>query len=238
MNMSKLEEQRPGETSYAISKLGEVAVMNMQRLISRPPVLAWDTVVTHLLAVQHWQSAPSNVRMQAAEIFDKIVSVAPRDIANETGVIQRQVQEQVLKALSEQVEPQPRAQTSTDIDIRKAALDTLLRMLESHGHSLICGWTVIFNILGSACPSKGIEIKSDEIGVNSATIGKGSVLVRVAFPSLQIICSDFLSALSVEELRLCITTLADFGRQADDVNVALTVSCRSSYLHMNKPNAT
>ena len=216
-------QQRPGEKSYAIAKLGEVSVMNIQRLLARPSALGWDIIISHLLVVQHFQAAPANVRMQAAEIFDKIVSAAPRDVETEKPDIQKRVQEQVLKALSEQAEPQPRVQTSTNIDIRKAALDTLLRMLESYGHALVCGWTTIFNVLGGVCPSTSASAKPEHIGASSVTTGKGSVLVRVAFPSLQIICSDFLAALSLNELRLCITTLADFGRQADEVNVALTV---------------
>lgn len=208
--------------------------MNMQRLISRSPEIGWDVVVGHLLLVQQWQTAPAEVRTQAAEVFDKIVTEAPRAFpSNASEEVQSAMQEQILKALAEQSEPQSRTPSSTDVDIRKAALDTLLRLLESHGHSLLCGWTPIFDILSLACPPIQVAAGSGQQGstgnvptVTSVQTSSKSAatLLRVAFPSLQLICSDFLAALSTEELQMCINTLAGFGKQTEDVNVALTVS--------------
>jgi hypothetical protein len=219
---------RPGEKSYAVTKLGEVTVLNMHRLISRPSSAGWDVIVSHLLVIQHWQHAPANVRLQAAEVFDKVISAAPRDVADADEDLQRRVQEQTLRALSQQAESQPGSQTSTDADIRKAALDTLFRVLEGQGHALVCGWSRIFDIVGSACPpSIGPAAAATTSALEVApttTSQKSSLLVRVAFPSLQLICSDFLAALSPEELEQCIKTLRDFGKQTEDVNVALTVN--------------
>lgn len=216
-----MSRQRHGERSYATTKLGEVALMNMQRLIARPSEIGWDIIISHLLLIQHWQSAQSNVRTHAAEVFDKIVSAVPKDVEKEPEDAQRRAQEQVLQALSEQAELQSRSQSSTDIEIRKASLDTLLRILESHGHSLLCGWRVIFNILRLACPPSSDNKTPEQVDATSA--GRSPLLVRVAFPSLQLICSDFLAALSKQELDICIVTLAEFGKQIEDVNVALTV---------------
>ncbi|KAF9973368.1 hypothetical protein BGZ73_003400 [Actinomortierella ambigua] len=51
---------------------------------------------------------------------------------------------------------------------------------------------------------------------------KSSGLVRVAFPCLQLICTDFLSLLNPHNLQLCIDTLAAFGQQREDLNISLT----------------
>ena len=179
------------------------------------------------------------------------------------------MQKLVLTTLAELAEPPARLQNSTDVEIRRMALETLLRILESNGHALVTGWNRIFHILRTACPPANLylpPIPSPSIagrysldtisereglapstpirasgsnggyflpvaggpsGDASARAVKGAALVRTSFPSLQLICTDFLEALTVDELRDCIGTLADFGKQGDDVNVALTV--RSTY---------
>lgn len=198
----------------------------MPRLTTRPAEIGWDVIIGHLLLVQHWQNAPANVRLQAAEIFDKIVSAAPKESPDIPEEQQRRTQDQVFQALLRQAEPQDHMQISTDVEIRQAALDTLYKILESQGHALTCGWIPIFSILQTACPQqRSLEpVSGSSLETSAATAAKTSQLVRVAFPSLQLICSDFLAALSVEESGMCISTLAAFGHQVEDVNVALTVS--------------
>lgn len=203
--------------------------MNMDRMTSQTSsAVAWEVVIDHLLLVQHWQQAPTIVRMQAAEIFDKIVSLAPREVASGTTDEQRKVQTHVLEALSKQSKPQGKAQQSTDIDIRQAGLETLFRLLESQGHTLSCGWTLVFEILKSACPEEFAAGAGDESGIPPTSTAKASQLVRVAFSSLQLICSDFLAGLSIAETDLCIAALTAFGRQVEDVNIALTVRALTS----------
>lgn len=201
--------------------------MNMRRIVSRPSELGWSVIIKHLLLVQHWQNAPAHVRLQAAEVFDKILTTAPKDTSDVAEELQKRTQEHVFSALMQQAEPQDRSSFSTDVEIRQAALDTLYRLLESHGHALLCGWKTIFCILQTACPAAKIPIHAGAAETSAATATKMSQLVRVAFPSLQLICSDFLAALSLEESGMCVTTLAAFGRQVEDVNVALTVSIQA-----------
>ncbi|KAI7900381.1 uncharacterized protein BX663DRAFT_517389 [Cokeromyces recurvatus] len=57
-----------------------------------------------------------------------------------------------------------------------------------------------------------------------ATAGPKSAtgLIKIAFSSLQLICTDFLSLLSPDCLRQCIATLGSFGMQSDDLNISLT----------------
>lgn len=47
-------------------------------------------------------------------------------------------------------------------------------------------------------------------------------LIKVAFASLQLICTDFLSLLSPDCLRQCTATLGAFGLQSEDLNISLT----------------
>ncbi|GAA6033445.1 hypothetical protein JCM8097_001397 [Rhodosporidiobolus ruineniae] len=254
-----------GEKSFGIAKIGAVAVLNIQRLIRRPPDVGWDLATSHLLYVLHAVLAPTPVPLQAADVLDQVLVLAPKNLDAEPVELQRRVQTQVLAALAAQAQPAPRLQTATDVDIRRLALECLLKILESNGHAFVAGWDRIFHILRTACPSshyiappspvpsssarRSIDTITEHDAVGPMTpmrssVGPGgyfasggaggegpgaarssaktAVLVRTSFPSLQLICTDFLDALDGGEIRHCIETLAEFGKQVEDVNVALT----------------
>ena len=62
---------------------------------------------------------------------------------------------------------------------------------------------------------------SEYPGSNSASYRHGN-LVKIAFPCLQLVCTDFLAQLDVVCLQKCITTLGAFCLQSEDLNIALT----------------
>ncbi|KPV73179.1 uncharacterized protein RHOBADRAFT_2872, partial [Rhodotorula graminis WP1] len=240
------------EKSFGIGKVGTVSLLNMARLIERPPSVGWDLVTGHLLHVLHCTLAPTPIRIQAADVLGQLLVLAPKTLASlgkESDVdLAERVQTQVLVALAAQAEPGPRLQSSTDVDIRRMALETLRKILESNGHAFVTGWDRIFHVLRTACPSASHDglghggmmtpLRADGAGyfardssggggaggtsAASARGAKTGVLVRTSFPSLQLICTDFLDPLSNDEIRDCIGTLAEFGKQGEDVNVALT----------------
>ena len=122
---------------------------------------------------------------------------------------------------------------STTIEIRKMGLESLHQILQASGHTLVVGWEVIFEMLGSVCrPS--ISPPGESSGTSTPSTSRRppplgtineknySSLVKIAFQSLTLVC-DSLSELSPEHLRLCISTLGQFGRQAD-TNIALTAA--------------
>ncbi|KAJ3055561.1 Endocytosis and vacuole integrity protein, partial [Rhizophlyctis rosea] len=123
------------------------------------------------------------------------------------------------------------------VDVQKAGLETLNKVLQTSGQNLSASWGLVFDVVRSVTdrrrtPHK-IELKSGEgvvvDGEGAApsiealpTSAKAGALVRVAFPSLQLICTDFLSLLPPTVLHTCIEALGSFGSQADDLNISLT----------------
>lgn len=262
------------EKSFALAKLGVVAGHNMTRLISQPPEVGWDLITSHCLYLLHESTVPPTIRVQSTEVLTHTLLGALKALAGAgASDVDRQarVQQLVFSALAELAEPPRRLQTATDLEIRRMALETLLRILETSGHALVTGWDRIFHILRTACPSghsflppipspsiagrfsldtisereslaptTPVRASSSTGGYfmqpptqasaeTSARVLKGAALVRTSFPSLQLICTDFLDALAIDELRDCVATLADFGAQGEDVNVALTVSLARSF---------
>ncbi|CDO76858.1 hypothetical protein BN946_scf185033.g55 [Trametes cinnabarina] len=220
---------------FGINKLGGVAMLNIHRLIYRSPEVAWDPITGHLLSVIRHPHAPPTIRTQAARVLDDILVVVPRNITT-SGELQPKVQKRVLDVLAQQVIPDSAVSNSTTVEIRRMGLETLHQILQSSGHTLVVGWETIFEMLSSVCKSApapaaspiSLQSPQQELGRNRPPpLGylneKGyTSLVKIAFQSLTLVC-DSLSSLSPEHLRLCISTLGQFGRQAD-TNIALTAA--------------
>ncbi|KAF9810712.1 hypothetical protein IEO21_06846 [Rhodonia placenta] len=221
---------------FGISKLGGVAMLNIHRLIYRSSDIAWDPITGHLLVVIRNAVAPAPVRIQAARILDDILVVVPRNIST-TGELQPKVQKRVLDVLSQQVILEG-VHNTTSIEVRRMGFETLHQILQASGHTLVVGWETIFEMLSSVCrPMMSSSMSLSDIPEASPATetprgkppplgytndrGQNS-LVKIAFQSLTLVC-DSLSALSPEHLRLCISTLGQFGRQAD-TNIALTAA--------------
>ena len=221
--------------------MGNVALLNIHRLIYRPPEVAWNTTTRHLLSIIRLPLAPQPIRIQAARVLDDILVIVPRNLTT-SGDLQSKVQRQVLDVLAQQVIPTGVANTSIAIELRRMGLDTLQQILQASGHTLVIGWETIFEMLSSVCkplpPPRSASADSLSI-LNSAQspvprplalpLGPGNpsekgqaALVKIAFQSLTLVC-DSVSLLSPEHLRLCISTLGQFGRQAD-TNIALTAA--------------
>lgn len=197
--------------------------------------------MNHLLAVLRNRVAPHPIRLQAARTLDDILLIVPRNIGT-SEERKKSVQRLMLEVLAEQVSPDPiTGNNTTVVEIRKMGLETLHQILQFAGHTLLVGWEIIFEMLGSACeptPISTLPSIPESIATSptaspqpskppplnySAVPDRGSaVLVRIAFQSLTLVC-DSLSSLSPEHLRLCIGTIGRFGRQAD-TNISLTAA--------------
>ena len=110
----------------------------------------------------------------------------------------------------------------TDTEVHYIILEAMKDMIEHCGEKLVDGWDIAFDIIRSVfvqtSPSNGKE--GEKLMVRS----RSARLVRSAFGSLELICSDFLSSLHDSK---CFLTLVDtlyrFCTQDDDLNISLTV---------------
>ncbi|KAH7925996.1 hypothetical protein BV22DRAFT_1111998 [Leucogyrophana mollusca] len=224
---------------FGVERLGAVTMLNIHRLIYRDPEVAWNTTTNHLLSIIGLPSAPQPIRVQAARILDEILVLVPRNLSS-TGELQAKVQRRVLDALAKQIVPvsDHHPTSSTSLELRRMGLETLHQILQASGHTLVVGWGSIFEMLGSVCKppvlSRSVSVDSvSTLSLQDAHRPKPlplgysnergyTALVKIAFQSLKLVC-DSVSSLSPEHLRLCISTLGQFGRQAD-TNIALTAA--------------
>ncbi|WVR08607.1 hypothetical protein IAU60_005662 [Kwoniella sp. DSM 27419] len=222
---------KSGDRSFSLTKLRIVATLNVNRIVISDPAVGWSVITNHLLAVSRHSSAASTTRVQASDTLGEILLAAMRSANKES-----RNQHQVFDVLVQQVAIQPISHViATDYEVRSAGYHTLNQILEWSGHSLDVGWETIFGMLNKVSQDQQIQsdttrTKTDDPQASpvvdmrrpSTMAIKGNAnLVRIAFPSLTLICSDFLASLDPDSMRGCITCLGHFGRQREDVNITL-----------------
>jgi hypothetical protein len=229
------------EDLFALAKLGDVASINIDRLMSYgPETSGWTILTSELISAACSPSTASSVRLRAAEILVRIVlesATASLSLPDGTrGVVQLRLLEAFNRSLKP-LQPKDRdAQVSTqtaDIDVHKIILDGLKSILEQCGESFISGWDIAFEIIGSVF----MQRPTDKGQTTSKIATRSARLIRPSFNSLQLICSDFLSSLPNSCFLILVDTLYNFCSQDDELNISLTVCRNLSGKHTGLANS-
>ncbi|KAI0382303.1 hypothetical protein F5Y04DRAFT_253455 [Hypomontagnella monticulosa] len=215
------------EDQFALAKIGEVAIINIERLLSYPPdVSGWTRITTELISTLGSVSAATQIRSRAADILVHLVLDAAKAVASLDDETRGRVQLRLLEALRDSLLPlqmEDRAASvtthSTDIDIHKIILEGLKSLLDDCGDALLSGWEITFEVIGSIFLQRRF---GNEDGQSPILMTRSSKLIRSAFSSLQLICSDFLGSLPKSCFLILVDTLYKFCSQDDDLNIALT----------------
>lgn len=219
---------------FALAKLGDIASINLERLLIYPPDdSGWTPMISELIATLGAPSMTALVRTRAAEILVRLVLEAANATATQTEDVRGKIQLRLLEAFRDALLPLQMedrslsvANHSTDIDIHKIILEGLNSILENCGESLVSGWDLTFEIIDSIFMNREFipEAKRDAKAQPEILMTRSTKLIKASFGSLQLICSDFLSSLPNTCFLHLVDTLYKFCSQDDDLNVALTVS--------------
>ncbi|KAK9810126.1 hypothetical protein WJX72_005196 [[Myrmecia] bisecta] len=192
---------------YALGRMVETLLYNMHRIHD-----LWGIFLSHLVEVLDHNKA--SIRGAAIEALGKAVTGALHQIlptndgpaarpgageggagAGEDGGAVEHMLMVALEALYKDDQEQ---------DVRMGILRVLLQVLQRHGERLSSGWVPVLRLL-AVVPQ----------GEEPATVG-------LAFQSVQLVCSDYLSSMQPHLLRKCLEVAALYGSQQADVNVSLT----------------
>jgi hypothetical protein len=222
------------EDQFALAKLGDLATINMERLLSyAPDESGWTPMFEELIETASSSSAAAAVRQRAAETFIRVILEAAHAIASQPKEVRGDIQLRLLQALRAGIAPLQNddrqlsvANFATDVEIHKTVLDGLKSLLEASGETLTGGWNIVFDIIDSIFTRRQfpVEKTSGDSRHSIVILARSPRLIRPSFASLQLICSDFLSALPTTCFKHLVATLYNFSSQDDDLNVALTVS--------------
>ncbi|KAG9321660.1 hypothetical protein KVV02_007459 [Mortierella alpina] len=220
------------DKSFAIDKLRYVCLLNVDRLSTgEKGASVWDIALGYLIETCNHPAPSVRIRVQACDAVSDIIIAAMAHAEQNSMTKQEETQMRVVNNLRELIQ----SHGHVLVDIQRMGLETLNKLLQTSGQSLSFGWGTIFEMIqGSIGPQvtkQAIEYSpeqntttEEETGLQATATGssKSTGLVRIAFPCLQLICTDFLSLLNARNLQLCIDTLAAFGYQTEDLNISLT----------------
>lgn len=216
------------EDLFALAKLGDIASINIDRLMAYDPEISgWTILTSELINAACSPSIASSVRLRAVQILVRLIlesATATLSLADEArSVVQLRLLQafsRALKSLHSDEQETSVATQTTDIDVHKTILEGLKSILEQCGETFISGWEIPFEIIGSVFIESSID--GDSKTQNTFTT-RSARLIRSSFSSLQLICSDFLSSLPNSCLLILVDTLYHFCTQDDDLNISLTV---------------
>lgn len=221
------------ENQFALSKLGDLASINIERLLAyEPQVSGWAPLVGELITVMGSVSNTAPVRARAAETLVRILLEEANAVSSQPEEVRGPIQRRLLEAFRDSLLPlqAPERHVSItrhaiDVDIHKIILEGLKGLLENCGESLISGWELTFEIIDTIFIKRNLSAEVKQDGAQRAPVlhTRAVKLIRPSFASLQLICSDFLPSLPNACFLNLVDTLYKFCTQEDELNVALTV---------------
>lgn len=221
------------EDLFALAKLGDIATINIERLLEHSPEESgWTVLTDQLIKTSTSLSMNASVRARAADTLVRLALEAANAVASSPEDSRGIIQLRLLEALRDSLGPLLQkerevsvASHSTDIDIHRIILEGLKSIIEGCGESLVRGWDIAFEIIGTIFIVK--EFSTDDRRGSVANpillVTRSAKLIRSSFNSLQLICSDFLVSLPNSCFLILVDTLYKFSSQDDDLNIALTV---------------
>lgn len=237
---------RLDDKAFIIEKMQTVITLNIERIsLSDECFPAWKLVTDHYVAVAQAESVSGSIRYQAADALTAVTLEALPHIMGDATETQNRMQIEVLTSLkgitnSNSSNTSPEA-SSVRHEVQRRGLHTLHDILQREGHAINVGWSLVFDMIRGATETTpptdtSFSVTSEEIStiheeprtptVHSEFAGgqdsRKSAIIRAAFASLQLICTDFLSSLDLACLKACIEALGAFGSLPDDMNASFT----------------
>ncbi|KAK5671263.1 Endocytosis and vacuole integrity protein [Batrachochytrium dendrobatidis] len=256
---------------FAVTKLHDVAIVNVRRLITESDFDAWDLLISQLIQMAHTQSCSSAMRAHICHTFGEIIIAAMQMADLSNPVVEMKLLEPIRKMMAAEMvlsDPQTKDGVLTEdrverllklswlVEVQKSVLETLEKLLQIGGQNLLDGWMLVFDVLQNVVRLSKVRralrpggpgvisnaetpAKLNELGPSSqqqsssetVQFGTGfgdtpmpsrsSAIVRIGFPCIQLICTDFLALLKPAMLLRCIETVTTFGSLSDDLNISL-----------------
>ena len=213
--------------TYSLNKLAYILELNHTRLIDRDESSIWNISLEHLGDLVRSKHIASPIRLRATDIITDIcalVMTSSLDISDvqlritiqgKSLEFLRSVVSSILSG-KESSHSEVSTTRATDYEIYRKHLEIVKVILESTGHTLRGKvlWECLLALIGPA-------VEMTEFWTSSRRLDS---ITRVAFPCIQIICSEFLSNLEPAVLVRLIDIVTLFSNHASDTNTSLAAS--------------
>ncbi|KAK9449967.1 uncharacterized protein V1518DRAFT_455349 [Limtongia smithiae] len=238
-----------GDPQFAIKKLGEIAELNINRLVvAAPEQSGWTTYVNYFIVVSSCRDVSPIIRVKAAEVLNSTILAAIVEASSDQASEELPgIQKRCLQALEEEMysiirQGSPEADMelttrSAEAEVHTSALNTLRDTLDRSGSSMSESWELVFSVItsffvmhhqGNLLPTTKLPNEIAVVSMHANGHGtkaeseKISKLVKAAFSSLQLICNDFMTTIPQACFIPLIDLLYYFCHQQDDLNISFT----------------
>ncbi|CBF75710.1 putative endosomal peripheral membrane protein (Mon2) [Aspergillus nidulans FGSC A4] len=207
---------------------------------------AWQLLTDRLMATAANGEINQDLRLRANEVLNGLVFETMKQKDNESDADRDVRQLRNLETLQSQVNLLYEStgcklgSPSTSIaDVHEQSLETLKNILEQYAETFVQCWTAVFGLISSVFgehAAKECQNSSKDVeGGKRVLIADSPRLIQVAYKSLQLIASDFLSQLPPPCRLHLVESLSKFALQQQVFNISLTTTSSfwnvSDFLH-------
>ncbi|EAA59851.1 hypothetical protein AN3643.2 [Aspergillus nidulans FGSC A4] len=242
---SRIQEE---ELKFVLEKAHSLAKANLERLSSMGDndQSAWQLLTDRLMATAANGEINQDLRLRANEVLNGLVFETMKQKDNESDADRDVRQLRNLETLQSQVNLLYEStgcklgSPSTSIaDVHEQSLETLKNILEQYAETFVQCWTAVFGLISSVFgehAAKECQNSSKDVeGGKRVLIADSPRLIQVAYKSLQLIASDFLSQLPPPCRLHLVESLSKFALQQQVFNISLTTTSSfwnvSDFLH-------
>ncbi|KNG51360.1 fungal specific transcription factor [Stemphylium lycopersici] len=230
-------ETNSRDSAFALNKIGELAALNEARLAQYDPAdSGWDVLVKEVVQFSTDSRKATPTRLLAADILARTVKeIAELSMSDEQREL---IQARILAALQRQIAElyhydgvSKTTINDADIRVHQITLEALKNVIEQCGESLVAGWaSVIESLMSVFAPRQpslqGRPNEMEDTGTDRPLENAPDVisrsLARSAFATVNLVCSDFMTAVPDACLFTLLELLRRFCSQQEDLNMSLT----------------
>ncbi|KAL2865469.1 putative endosomal peripheral membrane protein (Mon2) [Aspergillus lucknowensis] len=246
LGKSRIQDE---ELRFVLEKAHELARANLERLssLAESDQSVWYLLTDRLMSTAANGQTGQGLRLHANEVLNGLVFETMKQRADESGSERDLRQLRNLETLKSQVKLLYErsgcslgSPSTAIVEVHEQSLETLKNILEQHAETFARCWTAVFGLISSVFgePILG-ENKDASAAVSNGRrrtlIADSPRLIQVAYKSLQLIASDFLSQLPPQCRLDLVESFSKFALQQQVFNISLTTTSSfwnvSDFLH-------
>lgn len=234
LGKSRIQEE---ELRFVLDRAQSLAKANLERLssLAESDQSAWELLTDRLMATAANAQIGQDHRLHANEVLNSLVFETMKQMVGESDLERDARQLRNLKTLDAQVKLlyessgcQLGSPSASIVEVHEQSLETLKNILEQFAETFVQCWEAVFGLISSVfgvpTPRGNNNTAKDLDTGRRALVADSHRLIQVAYKSLQLIASDFLTQLPLQCRLDLVESFSKFALQQQVFNISLTTT--------------
>lgn len=242
LGKSRIQDE---ELRFVLERAQLLGKANIERLssLAENDQSAWKLLTSRLMATAANTQIGQNLRLHANEVLNGLIFETMRQIVDESDSETSIRQSRNLETMQYQVKLLYECSgcslgspSTSIVEVHEQSLETLKNILEQYAETFTQCWKTVFDLISSVFSSSRPESTQKSVdGGSTVLVADSPRLIRMAYKSLQLIASDFLSQLPLPCRLDLVESFSQFALQQQVFNISLTTTSSfwnvSDFLH-------